>query len=113
MFKSINHIFKNNRGNFSILIEEKERWDTVGYPDIRIKFSIKVTNDNNNDWLVNIGDVICYIDKYKGDELIKKENSLKNILIDAVEKIINLDTPGNHNITSDSLDFRDKRNDDL
>jgi hypothetical protein len=108
MSEKINHNFQNNRGNFSILIEEKERV-IADCPDIRIKFSIQIINTSNNDWIVNIGDVICYIDKCEGEELTRKEEFIKSNLIDAIEKIIDLDTPGNHYLTSDSLDFRSKK----
>jgi len=107
--KKINFKIKNDRDEFSITVEAEKMWgNKEAYNDIRIKYSIKIIN-NNKDWEVHIPDVIAYIDWCEHQALIEEEKTIEKILIREIKEIIKLDSPGLHNIQYQVLDFRTKK----
>ena len=107
MIEPINYNLKNDEFDFDISIKEEKRWDTEGYSDTRIEFSIKIKNNKDQNWEIKIGNILTYIDKCDGDKLTVMEKIIENNLKRAIAEIIN--TPGIHYLTSDSLDFRAER----
>ncbi len=107
MVNPITYSFKNiNNKYYTVLIEEIDRWTNDGLSDIRIEFSVKINSNDSEKIIIN--NIISYIDKCSSDELVDMEKIVKNSIIKAVNGIIDLDSPGIHNLDSYSLDLRTK-----
>jgi len=92
--------YKTQRGNFKIKIDDKIPETRDVYQDIRIKFIIKVTNEDNLDWKTNFSDVTGIINK------IEEKNKLIEKLKERIFIYINKDEPGDFVIGDPTLDLR-------
>lgn len=99
---------KNDRDEFSIKVTATKIWENKEeYNDIRIKYSIEITN-SNKDWGLHISDVTTYINWCENDKLVEMENIIEKLLKKEIERVINFDNPGEYVINSASFDFRNK-----
>jgi hypothetical protein len=93
--------YKTNRGNFSIeIIEKGKPIKRNAYDYFRVKFSVRIENDFDNDWKIEITDPWGYIDD------IKDKEALINKLFEEIKIRLDTDEPGQFNISDSKLDLR-------